>query len=119
VGRVAEIGSTTHELRSCDVALQRAFGFLGKRWNGMILGVLTGGAATFGELRRAVTGISDSVLSDRLSELVAVGLIARIVDDGPPIGVTYELTDAGAQLGPVMAALVDWANKNLPDDADT
>jgi DNA-binding HxlR family transcriptional regulator len=50
-----------HEVRVCDAALARAFGFLGKRWNGVLLGTLIAGPAGFSELRRAVAGISDSV----------------------------------------------------------
>lgn len=98
---------------ACDAALARAFSFLGKRWNGVILGVLTAGPRTFGQLRRAVAGISDSVLSDRLSELAGVGLVARAVDEGPPIAVTYSLTEAGAGLSPALHELASWAEENL------
>lgn len=107
-------GAENETPRVCDAALGRAFGFLGKRWNGVIIGVLTSGAASFSELRRTVGGISDSVLSDRLSELAAAGLVARHVDAGPPVGVTYELTDAGAALHPVLNQLTRWATDNLP-----
>jgi len=103
-----------HEPRACDGALTRAFGFLGKRWNGVILGTLTNGPAGFSELRRAVHGISDSVLSERLSELTKAGLVVRTVNDGPPITVEYELTDAGNALLPAMRELTTWANDNLP-----
>ncbi len=103
-----------HTPQACDGALSRAFGFLGKRWNGLIIGVLTGGPATFSGLRRAVGGISDSVLSDRLSELGAAGLVRRTVDEGPPVGVRYELTDAGRALMPVLDQLTRWAQENLP-----
>jgi DNA-binding HxlR family transcriptional regulator len=103
-----------HTPQACDDALSRAFGFLGKRWNGLIIGVLTRGAATFSGVRRAVGGISDSVLSDRLTELTAAGLVHRAVDPGPPVAVTYELTEAGAALLPVLDHLTDWARENLP-----
>ncbi|MFZ2178047.1 MAG: helix-turn-helix domain-containing protein [Rhodococcus sp. (in: high G+C Gram-positive bacteria)] len=105
-----------HEPRACDGALARAFEFLGKRWNGIILGTLLGGPAGFSELRRAVSGISDSVLSDRLGELVKAGLVQRTVDDGPPISVAYELTQPGKALLPALEALITWASENLPAD---
>ena len=108
-------GEPTHTPQACDGALTRAFGFLGKRWNGVIIGVLTRGPATFSGLRRAVGGISDSVLSDRLAELVAVGLVRRTVAAGPPVGVTYELTESGAALMPVLEQLSRWAGENLPE----
>ena len=96
------------------MALARAFGFLGKRWNGVILGTLMAGALGFAELRRAVAGISDSVLSERLSELGKAGLIDRSVDEGPPIAVTYQLTQAGQALLPALHELTSWAEANLP-----
>ena len=60
--------STGHSVPQCDAALSQAFALLGKRWNGMILGSLMSGPAGFSEIRRALETISDSVLSDRLSE---------------------------------------------------
>ena len=93
----------------CDAALTLAFSVLGKRWNGMILGVLGGGPASFVVLRRAVTGISDTVLSDRLAELAEHDLVLRTVDSGPPLSVRYELTEAGLGLVPSLNGLAQWA----------
>jgi DNA-binding HxlR family transcriptional regulator len=98
----------------CDAALARAFRFLGKRWNGILLGTLVQGPAGFAQLRRAVPGISDSVLSERLSELGAAGLVERTVDAGPPVSVTYQVTEAGMALVPALQALSAWAADNLP-----
>jgi DNA-binding HxlR family transcriptional regulator len=103
-----------HEPRVCDAALTRAFSFLGKRWNGVLLGALVQGPAGFAELKRAVAGISDSVLSERLAELVGAGLVRRTVVDGPPISVTYQATDSGQALLPALDALTSWAAANLP-----
>ncbi len=96
-----------HEPKTCDAALTRAFGFLGKRWNGVILGTLTLGPASFSELKRAVAGISDSVLSERLTELCGAGLVLRSVDEGPPIAVDYRLTPAGQALLPALRGTHD------------
>jgi DNA-binding HxlR family transcriptional regulator len=101
--------------RACDGALSRAFQFLGKRWSGMLLSVLGHGPAGFAELKRSL-GISDSMLSDRLSELTRAGLVARTVDEGPPVAVAYELTDAGVALMPALRALGDWARTNLSEE---
>ena len=100
--------------RECDGALARAFGFLGKRWNGVILATLLSGPAGFAELKRAVHGISDSVLADRLTELGRVGLVERSVCEGPPVSVSYALTPAGQALLPVLRGLTEWAADNLP-----
>ena len=103
-----------HEPRTCDAALSRAFGFLGKRWNGVLLATLLSGPAGFSELRRAVTGISDSVLSERLGELCRAGLVQRLVEEGPPLAVQYRLTPAGHALLPALNELTTWASDNLP-----
>lgn len=106
--------ASTHEPLACDAALARAFGFLGKRWNGVLLGSLVQGPAGFSELKRAVGGISDSVLSERLSELTAAGLVQRTVEEGPPVSVIYQATAAGQALVPALEALTSWARANLP-----
>jgi DNA-binding HxlR family transcriptional regulator len=98
----------------CDEALTRAFVLLGKRWNGVVIGTLAQGPAGYADLRRRVEGISDSVLAERLGELQEAGLVARAVDPGPPVAVTYALTDAGHALGPALNALASWATANLP-----
>ncbi len=103
-----------HEPQACDAALAHAFEFLGKRWNGVLLGTLLNGPATFSELRRSVHGISDSMLSDRLGELSRAGLVSRTVDDGPPVAVDYALTPAGKALLPALQELTTWAAENLP-----
>jgi len=92
----------------------RAFDLLGKRWIGVVLGTLSGGPAGFRALARAVEGISDSMLSDRLGELTAAGLVERTVTDGPPVSVRYGLTDAGAALLPALEEIGRWAERYLP-----
>jgi DNA-binding HxlR family transcriptional regulator len=94
--------------------LARAFRFLGKRWNAVVLGHLSAGPAGFRELSRATGGISDSVLADRLAGLAQGGLITRTVDEGPPLAVSYELTDRGRALMPALEQIALWARDNLP-----
>jgi DNA-binding HxlR family transcriptional regulator len=98
-------------------ALARAFKFLGKRWNAVVLGHLSAGPAGFRQLARALDGISDSVLSDRLSDLAAGGLIRRTVEEGPPITVSYDLTDRGRALVPALEQVALWARDHLDPDA--
>lgn len=97
-----------------DAALARAFEFLGKRWSGVVLGNLSEGPAGFRELSRATGGISDSVLTERLSELTAAGLVARTVDPGPPLAVSYALTARGKALIPALRQISLWAEEHLP-----
>jgi len=102
------------ECGRADGALMRAFDLLGKRWTGVVLGTLSGGPTGFRALARAVEGISDSVLSDRLTELTEAGLVTRTVADGPPLSVTYALTDSGRALVPALAQISRWAEDHLP-----
>lgn len=104
-----------HHPAACDGALTRAFGFLGKRWNGVILATLQHGPLGYAELRRAVEGISDSVLSERLSELSGAGLTVREVEPGPPVMVRYRLTPDGTALMPILGELAGWASRHLPE----
>jgi DNA-binding HxlR family transcriptional regulator len=99
---------------SADVTLTRAFDLLGKRWTGVLLATLRGSVVGFRMLSRAIPGISDSVLSDRLSELADAGLIVRSVKEGPPVSVTYALTDAGEALLPALEQIGRWADVHLP-----
>jgi DNA-binding HxlR family transcriptional regulator len=101
---------------AADVALTRVFGLFGKRWTGLIVAVLTQRPAYFAELRRAIPKISERMLSDRLTELGDAGLVVREVDHGPPLRVSYGLTEAGLAFRPALAELGSWAEKYLPDD---
>jgi DNA-binding HxlR family transcriptional regulator len=109
-------GAAVDGEHACDAGLVRAFEFLGKRWSGVILGSLSTGPVGYAELRRGVGAITDSVLSDRLTELVAGGLIKRTVTDARPPGVTYALTDAGKALFPILQELAQWADAFLKND---
>ena len=112
VGRAEHGGCTEPE-----AAITRVFQMLGKRWTGLILAALMNGPGHFAELRRAVPGISERMLSDRLTELTALDLVAREVDPGPPLRVSYRLTEAGRALRPAMTELTRWAQAHLPESA--
>lgn len=97
----------------CDEALTRVFSLLGKRWTGVIIGVLLERPARFAELARAIPGITEGMLSARLRELKELGLVDREVRHGPPISSTYRLTKRGEALRPGLLALGNWADVYL------
>jgi len=86
-----------------------AIELIGKRWTGAIIWALSDGPMRFAELKRAVPGLSDRLLSQRLRELESSGLMDRTVEDGQPVKVTYELTEKGQALRPAIQALRSWA----------
>ncbi|WP_406138066.1 winged helix-turn-helix transcriptional regulator [Streptomyces sp. NBC_01089] len=96
-------------------AITRVFELLGKRWTGLIVAVLMQQSVYFSDLRRAIPGISERMLSDRLTELAAAGLLVREVDEGPPLRVSYRLTEVGRALGPALKELGQWAEMYLPE----
>jgi DNA-binding HxlR family transcriptional regulator len=99
--------------RKVDEGITRVFELLGKRWTGLIISVLMQRAVHFAELRRAIPGISERMLSDRLTELAVAGLVVREVDEGPPLRVAYRLTEAGAAMEPALKELALWAEAHL------
>jgi DNA-binding HxlR family transcriptional regulator len=88
-----------------------AIELIGKRWTGAIVVALTEGPMRYAELGKAVPGLSDRLLSQRLRELEGEGLVERQVEAGAPVRVTYSLTEAGQQLDPVLSELKSWARR--------
>jgi DNA-binding HxlR family transcriptional regulator len=84
---------------------------IGRRWSGAIISVMLSGPQCFNELLTAVPGLSDRLLTERLRELESEGLVRRTVIPGPPVRVSYELTEAGENLKPVIESLGRWAEK--------
>jgi DNA-binding HxlR family transcriptional regulator len=84
---------------------------IGKRWAGAILWALSERPHYFTELSFAVPGLSDRLLSQRLRELEAEGLVERSVHRGPPARVSYALTDKGRALEPAIRELRAWARQ--------
>jgi DNA-binding HxlR family transcriptional regulator len=100
---------------ACCSLYHRAVELVGKRWTGAILLVLLDGPAHFSEIRQLVPEISDRLLSERLKELEAEGIVERNVHDGSPVRVEYAMTDKGRALEPTVRALKSWAREWLDD----
>jgi DNA-binding HxlR family transcriptional regulator len=108
---------TEQACKSVDEGMTRVFTLFGKRWTGLIVATLMQGPVYFADLRRAIPGISERMLSDRLTELSEAGLVLREVDAGPPLRVAYRLTEAGAAMEPALIELGRWASAHLPGDS--
>jgi DNA-binding HxlR family transcriptional regulator len=65
--------------------------------------------ARFNQLLAGIPGISDRVLTERLRELETEGIVERLVDPGPPVRVSYRLTQRGLDLERALAAVNEWA----------
>lgn len=96
---------TAIELNEFRHAVSKIIG----RWKIDILWVLVGGPMRFGELRRALPGITQHMLTAQLRALEADGLISRTAYAEIPPRVEYALTDCAVALRPIFFALVEWA----------
>jgi DNA-binding HxlR family transcriptional regulator len=101
------------EREECCALYHRAVELIGKRWTGAILLVLLDGPLRFSEVRQLVPDLSDRLLSERMKELEAEGIVERRVFDGGPVRVEYALTRKGHALEPVVRGLKSWANSWL------
>lgn len=86
-----------------------AIELIGRRWAGVILQQLLGGALRFNELRERIPHITDAMLSQRLKELETAGIVERLVTIARPVEVRYTLTNIGDRLGPVLDAVASWS----------
>ncbi len=106
------------ELSAFCPRFHRAVEIIGRRWTGAIIRALLAGRCRFSEIATAVPGLSDRLLSERLKELEAEGIVARSVTPSTPVRVEYHLTEKGEALVPAVEALSAWAERWMvvPDD---
>lgn len=83
------------------------------KWAALILWKLSGGTVRFNELRRAIGGISQKVLSQALKRLERDGLVNRRAFATVPVTVEYSLTPLGRDLGRNIALIANWAQDNV------
>jgi DNA-binding HxlR family transcriptional regulator len=88
-----------------------AIELIGARWSGAVLRALFTGSRRFGEIKAAIPGISDVMLTRRLRELEDAGLIERQVVATSPVHVEYQLTQMGREAEPVLGAVIAWSHK--------
>lgn len=88
--------------------MRRAFALLSGKWKLEIMWLLHQRVHRFGELRKAIPGITQHMLTTQLRELEADGLVSRTVFAEVPPRVEYEITARARALGPTMEALTVW-----------
>lgn len=97
----------------CCPLYHEAVELVGRRWTGAILRVLMDGPLRFSEVAQAVPELSDRLLSERMKELEARGIVERTVIAGPPLRVEYSLARMGRELEPALSELERWARRWL------
>lgn len=109
-------GPAPHTPELCT-RFHRASELIGRRWTGAIIFVLLKARCRFATLRDAIPDITDRMLSDRLQELEAEGIVERAVIPETPVRVEYALTKKGRALAEAIEAISRWADKWLDVDA--
>ncbi|MGW0548567.1 winged helix-turn-helix transcriptional regulator [Streptomyces altiplanensis] len=99
--------------RSYTCGLDAAIDVMGGKWKGLILFAIHEGPLRFGELRRAVPGISERMLILQLREMEASGLVHREVYHQVPPRVEYSLTEFGQSLNTALMPLGEWGETHM------
>jgi len=102
-----------HEPVACP-AVREVLNRVGDKWSVQIVALLGGGPQRFGELKRAIEGISQRMLTLTLRGLERDGHVTRTMFPTIPPRVDYELTEQGRDLIKPMQALGEWALAHLP-----
>jgi DNA-binding HxlR family transcriptional regulator len=101
--------NTYHPPSAFCPVYHRAIELIGRRWTGAILRVLLGGPTRFSDIAGHIPGLSDRLLSERLKELEAEGIVVRTVYPEMPVRIEYALTGKGRALEGAIAAVSQWA----------
>lgn len=105
--------------RMC-VRFEKAVELLSKRWVALIVYSLLPGPKRFSDIEQHLPNLSGKVLSDRLKELEAEGLIRRDVYPEMPVRIEYSLTDKGRALSPLFTSITEWADHWVhPDEVES
>ncbi|MBM7368267.1 winged helix-turn-helix transcriptional regulator [Gordonia hydrophobica] len=102
-----------YDTDNCSV--QRTIEVIGDRWSGIVLREIFNGVRRFDQIKEH-TGVSDSVLSDRLRKLVAHGILVsrEYQEPGSRRRKEYRLTDAGLDLQPIFVSMLRWGDAHRP-----
>ena len=96
----------------CD--LKKVIDIIGGKWKIMILCVIDNNEIVrYGDLRRAVYGITNTMLANSLKEMETDGMIIRTQYDEMPVRVEYSLTDKAKSIIPLLLELKKWGEENL------
>jgi len=101
------------KIKTAQCAVDYAFQRIGGKYKARILWVLKDGFLRYGELNRAVVGITPKMLTQTLKELESDELIARKVYLEVPPKVEYSLTETGKELIPFISQMRSWGEKQM------
>lgn len=102
-------------IKKAHCAVDYAFQRIGGKYKGRILWVLRDGCLRYGELKRAIVGITPKMLTQTLKELEEDGLVSRKVYLEVPPKVEYSLTETAKELIPFISQMRSWGEKQMSE----
>lgn len=105
-----EARSENYERKTCPA--ETTLKVISGRWKLLILRELFSGVKRFGELQRALDGITQKMLTQQLREMEEDGIIHRKIYPQIPPKVEYSLTPLGKSLQPIIDAMHEWGEKS-------
>lgn len=113
--KMKKIKSLVDEKGDCSqilFAIQDALDLISGKWKIKVISVLLYGKKNFTDLQKQIDGLGAKMLSKELQDLEINGIITRTVNVTKPITVSYELTEYGHTLEPIIRALADWGTEH-------
>jgi DNA-binding HxlR family transcriptional regulator len=101
------------DIQRANCPVERTLEVIGGRWKVLIIRELFPGLKRFGQLHRALNGITQKMLTQQLRELEEDGIIYREVYLQVPPKVEYSLTPLGESLKPILDSMHDWGMRHL------
>ncbi|MDQ3656779.1 MAG: helix-turn-helix transcriptional regulator [Chloroflexota bacterium] len=112
---VVDVKSIEPEAHNAQCLPRQALDLISDRWTMIVVKALSEGIHRYGELQRAIGGISQKMLTQTLRSLEHDGLVRRTVYPVVPPKVEYALTALGETLIEPLAAISDWAERHMAD----
>jgi DNA-binding HxlR family transcriptional regulator len=97
----------------CPIA--NALDIVGDKWTLLVVRDLFMGKSTYSELQKSPESIPTNLLADRLKRLEQGGIVAKQSYQQKPVRYAYYLTEKGKDLGMILAAMVKWGNRHIPE----
>ena len=114
-GDASKVGNLQYNVYAARCPTRQALDVIADKWTALVVGLLAERPHRFGELRRAIEGISQKVLTQSLRSLERDGIVSRKVFDSPPSAVEYSLTPLGQSLAAPLSAIREWAEAHIEE----
>jgi DNA-binding HxlR family transcriptional regulator len=109
--------STTTDFSAMNCSIARSFGVMGDPWKALIIRDVSLGLTRFDQIAEDLS-VSRKVLTQRLNDMMADGLLERVAYQQHPVRYDYRLTEMGADLVPIILAVLAWGDRWLLGDGD-